>query len=129
MQIITLQKQVEKLEHQKKQQQIKNQSPSQSSDNNTIESFKADQVITSSNTVQITHQQPSSSPVEFQTWSSPNVVLSICGREAHFNICSVNKPGLFSDICFVLHKYNIELVSASANSNPGRGMFMIHCQV
>ncbi|KAF3435422.1 hypothetical protein FNV43_RR22511 [Rhamnella rubrinervis] len=42
------------------------------------------------------------SPVIFQTWTSSNVVLNICGEEAHISVCSPKKPGIFSTICYIL---------------------------
>ncbi|CAN4107729.1 unnamed protein product [Withania somnifera] len=61
----------------------------------------------------------------FQTWSSPNVVLNICGEEAHISVCCPKKPGLFSYICNVLEKHKIEIVSAHFSSDHFRSMFMI----
>ncbi|CAN4112187.1 unnamed protein product [Withania somnifera] len=64
-------------------------------------------------------------PTGFQTWSSPNVVLNICGEEAHISVCCPKKPGLFSFICYVLEKHKIDIVSAQVSSDHFRSMFMI----
>ncbi|MCD7449915.1 hypothetical protein HAX54_002219 [Datura stramonium] len=61
----------------------------------------------------------------FQTWSSPNMVLNICGEEAHISICCPKKPALFSTICYVLEKHNIEIVSSQLSSDQYKNMFMI----
>lgn len=65
-------------------------------------------------------------PVMFQTWTSSNVVLNICGEQAHISICSPKKPGLLTAICDVLKKYKITLVSAQISSDANRSMYMIH---
>ncbi|PON82042.1 Basic helix-loop-helix transcription factor [Trema orientale] len=65
-------------------------------------------------------------PVIFQTWTSSNVVLNICGDEAHISVCSPKKPGLFSSICYVLEKHKITLISAQISSDASRNMYMIH---
>lgn len=65
-------------------------------------------------------------PVMFQTWTSSNVVLNICGEQAHISICSPKKPGLLLAICYVLEKYKITLVSAQISSDANRSMYMIH---
>ncbi|MCD7465833.1 hypothetical protein HAX54_002008 [Datura stramonium] len=62
---------------------------------------------------------------DFQTWSSPNVVLNICGEEAHISVCCLKKPTLFSTICYILEKHNIEIVSAQLSSDHYKNMFMI----
>ncbi|KAJ4836346.1 hypothetical protein Tsubulata_007310 [Turnera subulata] len=64
-------------------------------------------------------------PVLFQTWTSSNVVLNICGDEAQISICSPKKPGLFTTICYVLEKHNVELLSAHVASDSNRSMYMI----
>lgn len=66
------------------------------------------------------------SPVMFQTWTSSNVVLNICGDQAHISICSPRKPGLLTSICYALEKHKITLVSAQISSDGDRNMYMIH---
>ncbi|XP_062105200.1 transcription factor bHLH95 [Humulus lupulus] len=65
-------------------------------------------------------------PVLFQTWTSSNVVLNICGEEAHISVCSPKKPGLFTSICYVLEKHKISIISAQLSSDSNRIMYMIH---
>ncbi|XP_059311289.1 transcription factor bHLH95-like [Lycium ferocissimum] len=64
-------------------------------------------------------------PATFQTWSSPHVVLTVCGEEAHISVCCPKKVGLFSAICCVLENHKIEIVSAQVSSDHYRSMFMI----
>ncbi|XP_022872772.1 transcription factor bHLH95-like [Olea europaea var. sylvestris] len=64
-------------------------------------------------------------PVFFQTWSSPNMSLNICGQDAQISICCPKKAGLFTAICYVLEKHKIEVVSAQVSSDHHRSMYMI----
>lgn len=68
-------------------------------------------------------------PTFFESWCSPNVTINVCGAVAHISVCCPKKPGLFTLICFVLEKHNIEVVSAQIQSDPVRTMFMIQAQV
>lgn len=98
------------------------------------EAFLADQV-SSSDLANISATNFSSSlsvsqfPVLFQTWTSSNVVLNICGNEAQISVCSAKKPGLFSAICYILEKHKIEVMSAHVSSDSDQSMFMIQAQV
>ncbi|KAK4737108.1 hypothetical protein R3W88_000805 [Solanum pinnatisectum] len=64
-------------------------------------------------------------PIGFMTWSSPNVILNICGEDAHISVCCPKKSGLFTFICYVLGKHKIEIVCAQVSSDQFRSMFMI----
>ncbi|GAB2291674.1 hypothetical protein Dimus_025928 [Dionaea muscipula] len=68
---------------------------------------------------------PPQFPVIFQTWTSSNVVLNVCGDEAQITVCSTRKRGLLTAICFVLDKYKIEVTSAHVSSNGNQTIFMI----
>ncbi|KAL4581188.1 hypothetical protein LXL04_017398 [Taraxacum kok-saghyz] len=70
---------------------------------------------------------PVSTPISFQTWTSSNVILNVCGLDAHFSICCPrNIPGLLTTICFVLEKHKLEIVSAQISSDQIKILFMIH---
>ncbi|KAG5625173.1 hypothetical protein H5410_010391 [Solanum commersonii] len=64
-------------------------------------------------------------PTSFMIWSSPNVILNVCGEDAHISVCCPKKPGLFTMICYVLEKHKIDIVSAQISSDQFRSMFMI----
>lgn len=68
-------------------------------------------------------------PVIFETWTSSNVVLNICGEEAQISVCSSTKPGLLTTICYVLEKHRIEVVSAHITSDSNRSMYIIQARV
>ncbi|KAI3497351.1 hypothetical protein L1887_39903 [Cichorium endivia] len=98
----------------------------------TRESFLADQASPSNLFGMISPPSSSSfsfpirSPTIFQTWTSSNVTLNVCGLDAHFSICSTPKPGLLTTICFVLEKHKLEIVSAHISSDQIKILFMIH---
>ncbi|XP_010529068.1 PREDICTED: transcription factor bHLH95 [Tarenaya hassleriana] len=107
------------------------QFPAAAADSCTRESFLADQI--SSNAHSSQNPNPSftcnPSPVAFQTWTSANVVLNICGDEAHFSVCCPkNKLGFFTTICYLLEKYNMEVVSAHVSSDFHRSIYMIQAR-
>ncbi|KAK6143545.1 hypothetical protein DH2020_023893 [Rehmannia glutinosa] len=96
------------------------------------EAFLAEQGSTSQTPVALANPNPlfnsgpELSPI-FKTWTSSNVVLSVCGKEAHINICCPKKPGPLARICFVLEKYKLEVVSAQVSSaDRDRRMYMIN---
>ncbi|XP_022988868.1 transcription factor bHLH95-like [Cucurbita maxima] len=108
-----------------------------SSTTTTRQAFLADQA-SSSNGMSSTLLPPPLSPLlppfydtttAFQTWTSSNLVLSICGGEAHFCICSVKKPGLFAAVCYIIDKHQIEVVSAHVSSDFHRMFIMIQAHV
>ncbi|XP_034681932.1 transcription factor bHLH95-like [Vitis riparia] len=95
----------------------------------TREAFLADQG--SSSNLAITPSNSSNSlsvarvPAVFQTWTSPNVTLNVCGNEAQISVCSLKKPGLLTTICYVLEKHKLEVISAHVSSDYNRSMYMI----
>lgn len=103
------------------------------------EAFIADQVSSSNlaNTSTPANSNSSNSvlpfvsrfPPIFQTWTSQNVILNVCGEQAQINICAPKKPGLFTAICYVLEKHRIDVVSAHGSSDQNWTMFMIQAHV
>ncbi|KAG6652255.1 transcription factor bHLH95 [Carya illinoinensis] len=110
---------------------------SQRLSNDSREAFLADQgssnnlgAVTANNSFSNPLSKPSLRyPVIFETWTSSNVVLNICGEEAQFSVCSCTKPGLLTTICYVLEKHRIEVVSAHINSDSNRSMYIIQARV
>lgn len=70
---------------------------------------------------------PNPGPV-FKTWTSPNVILNVCGRDGHMNVCSMRKPGLLAALCFVMEKHHLQLVTAQASSHRTTCIYMIHAR-
>lgn len=65
----------------------------------------------------------------FQTWTSSNVSLNVCGQDALIGICSCKKPDFLTTICFVLEKYKMDTISAQVYSDQSKLMVMIHARV
>ncbi|GLJ46561.1 hypothetical protein SUGI_0981190 [Cryptomeria japonica] len=66
----------------------------------------------------------------FQTWASPNVVLSVCGEDAQIAIiCTPPKQGMLSTIFYILEKHKLDVVTAHISSHHCRSMYMIHAHV
>ncbi|KAI9180604.1 hypothetical protein LWI28_006444 [Acer negundo] len=93
------------------------------SSSNSGVAVEATNIVNSSVNVSV-----SPDPMAFQTWGSGNVVLNVCGHGAQLSVCSQNKSGVFSTICYVLEKHNIELVTAHLSANTRR-MYMIQTKV
>ncbi|KAL1564475.1 transcription factor bHLH95-like [Salvia divinorum] len=68
-------------------------------------------------------------PPIFNTWTSPNVILNVCGRDAQISVCSVRNPGLLAAVCFMLEKNNLEVLSAHISSDRATCIYMIHARV
>nr|WKE35174.1 basic helix-loop-helix family protein [Rosa persica] len=62
----------------------------------------------------------------FKTWFSPNIVLNVCGNEAHISVCTPRRPGLLSTVFYVLEKHKLDVISAHISSDQHRCMYMIH---
>lgn len=93
------------------------------------EAFLADQRASTSTTIAIPPVPKFPITTNFQTYTSPNVVLNTFGEDAHINICAAKKPGLFTAICYVLEKYRLQVVSAQVSSNQCRSTYLIHTHV
>ncbi|XP_004231394.3 transcription factor bHLH95-like [Solanum lycopersicum] len=94
---------------------------------NSWEKYVVDQGSTCNSTA-ITPTNHGASPLiptGFMTWSSPNVILNVCGEDAHISVCCPKKSGLFTIICYVLEKHKIDIVSAQISCDQFRSMFMI----
>ncbi|OIV93849.1 hypothetical protein TanjilG_13864 [Lupinus angustifolius] len=67
--------------------------------------------------------------VAFETWSSPNLVLNICGNEAQFCILATRKQNILTTIALVLEKHQIDVISASILSNGHGNQYTILAHV
>ncbi|XP_062227376.1 transcription factor bHLH95-like [Phragmites australis] len=68
-------------------------------------------------------------PAPFQTWSGPNVVVSVSGGDAFINLCTPRQLGLLTKALFVLEKHRIDVVTTDISSDRNRSMFSIHARV
>jgi hypothetical protein len=67
--------------------------------------------------------------VGLQTWSGPNVVLSLSGNEVCISVCVARRPGLPTMVLEVLEKHNIDVVTWGISSDNARSMFNIQARV
>nr|XP_034593457.1 transcription factor bHLH95-like [Setaria viridis] len=69
-------------------------------------------------------------PVEFQTWSTPNVVLSVLTNgEAVINVCAPRQPRMLTMVVSVLKKHGIDVVSVQVAADRARSIFTIYTRV
>lgn len=98
-----------------------------SADPYSREALLANQISSSSMNLPYPCNDPTA---EFDTWSTRNAVLNICGNEAFFSLCCPkDKSGVFTNVCYLLEKYNIDVMSANVSSNVFRSTYMIQAQV
>ncbi|CAG7875649.1 hypothetical protein HID58_018516 [Brassica napus] len=98
-----------------------------SADSYSREALLANQISSSSMNLPYPCDDPTA---EFDTWSTRNAVLNICGNEAFFSLCCPkDKSGVFTNMCYLFEKYNIDVIFASVSSNVFRSTYMIQAQV
>ncbi|KAM0909809.1 hypothetical protein ACQ4PT_014542 [Festuca glaucescens] len=68
-------------------------------------------------------------PVGLQTWSGPNVVLSLSGNDACINVCVARRPGVLRMVMAVLEKHNIDVITSGISSDNARSMFTIQARI
>ncbi|CAN1274214.1 Transcription factor bHLH95 [Linum perenne] len=90
---------------------------------------KLSTLTTMMNTPSISPVLPAAAACGFQTWFSPNVVLNMCGDDAHICVCSVKKKGLLTTIIHILSKHSLDVVSAHISSHHHSCTYMIHVHV
>ncbi|RCV06745.1 hypothetical protein SETIT_1G188200v2 [Setaria italica] len=69
-------------------------------------------------------------PLEFQTWSAPNVVLSVLTNdEAVINICAPRQPHMLTLVLSVLSKYKIDVTSMQVVADTAESLLTINTRV
>lgn len=93
-------------------------------------SFMADQAA-NNNSAGSNHAFSASDrlPVGMKTWTSSNVVLNICGNDAHFSVYAPKKAGHFTAICRVLDKYKLKETYVNVSSELDRYIYIIQANV
>ncbi|CAO2814825.1 unnamed protein product [Amaranthus hypochondriacus] len=93
-------------------------------------SFMADQAA-NNNSAGSNHAFSASDrlPVGMKTWTSSNVVLNICGNDAHFSVYAPKKAGHFTAICRVLYKYKLKETYVNVSSELDRYIYIIQANV
>ncbi|CAL4887434.1 unnamed protein product [Urochloa decumbens] len=69
-------------------------------------------------------------PVGFQTWSAPNVVLSVMREKAAINLCVPRQPRVLTLVMSVLNKHGIDVVTAHVVADESaRSMITVYTTV
>ena len=78
----------------------------------------------------VPRQQPAAAgPVGFQTWSTPNVVLSVLNDEAVINVCVPRQRGVLTMVLSVLSKHGIDVISIQVGADDAQSFFNINTRV
>ncbi|KAF5745617.1 transcription factor bHLH95-like [Tripterygium wilfordii] len=129
-----------KIKEKQKEQLLKQKNQIASNTNISREAFLANQAastpIASIDVGAVTGTGSSSSssysngPIMFQTWNFMNVVLSICGNEAQYFVCSSKKQlGLMSSIIFVFEKYGVDVISANLSTHGNKRTYTFQARL
>ncbi|XP_037454652.1 transcription factor bHLH95-like [Triticum dicoccoides] len=68
-------------------------------------------------------------PVPLQTWSGPNVVLSLSGNNAYIHMSVERRPGVLTMVTAVLEKHGIDVVTTGISSDPSQCMYTIQARI
>ncbi|GJN27525.1 hypothetical protein PR202_gb15555 [Eleusine coracana subsp. coracana] len=70
-----------------------------------------------------------SPPALLQTWSAPNITLSVGGNEAFIGVRTSRQPCVLTKVLSVLEKHCIDIVTMSISSHQNQSMFNIHARI
>jgi hypothetical protein len=95
------------------------------------EAFLADQVskVPSPLDMPVPLPPPGQPCYSIQTWTSPNVVLSIVGIDAYISLCTPKRSGLITAAAFFLERHGAEALAVQVYSDPVRTMFIMFARV
>ncbi|GJN02835.1 hypothetical protein PR202_ga20222 [Eleusine coracana subsp. coracana] len=68
-------------------------------------------------------------PAPFQTWSAPNITLSVTGNEAFIGVRTSRQPCVLTKVLSVLEKHCIDIVTMSISSDQNQSMFYIQARI
>ncbi|RLN08897.1 transcription factor bHLH95-like [Panicum miliaceum] len=68
-------------------------------------------------------------PVGFQTWSTPNVVLSVLNDEAIINVCAPRQRGMLTMVVSVLSKHGIDVISVQVGADDAQSFLTIYTRI
>ncbi|KAJ3700406.1 hypothetical protein LUZ61_004111 [Rhynchospora tenuis] len=91
------------------------------------EAFVADQVskVPSPLDMVMPLPPPAQQCYNIQTWTSPNVVLSIVGIDACISVCTPKRPGLITATAYFLERHGAEALAVQSYSDSLRTMFIM----
>ena len=65
----------------------------------------------------------------FQTWSAPNVVLSVSNEKAIINVCLPRQPRMLTLVMSVLSKHGIDVITVHVAADGPRSLINIYTRV
>lgn len=68
-------------------------------------------------------------PVALQTWSGPNVVLSLSGNNAYIHMSVARRSGVLTMVMAVLEKHGIDVITSGISSDRSQSMFTIQARI
>lgn len=68
-------------------------------------------------------------PVPLQTWSGPNVVLSLSGNNAYIHMSVARRSGVLTMVMAVLEKHGIDVVTSGISSDRSQCIVTIQARV
>nr|CAB3446838.1 unnamed protein product [Digitaria exilis] len=68
-------------------------------------------------------------PIGFQTWSAPNVVLSVSNNKGIINLCLPKQPRLLTVAMSVLSKHGIDVITVQVAADGGWSLITIYACV
>lgn len=64
-----------------------------------------------------------------QTWSAPNITLTMAGVDAFINMCLPRQRASFTTVAFVLEKHQIDVVTSTISADHDKSLFSVHVRV
>ncbi|KAF0893833.1 hypothetical protein E2562_029715 [Oryza meyeriana var. granulata] len=65
-------------------------------------------------------------PPALQTWSAPNITLTMAGVDAFINMCLPRQKASFTTVAFVLEKHQIDVVTSTISADQDKSLFSVH---
>uniref|UniRef100_A0A0E0DEA2 BHLH domain-containing protein n=1 Tax=Oryza meridionalis TaxID=40149 RepID=A0A0E0DEA2_9ORYZ len=64
-----------------------------------------------------------------QTWSAPNITLTMAGVDAFINMCLPRQRASFTTVAFVLEKHQIDVVTSTISADQDKSLFSVHVRL
>ncbi|WVZ85647.1 hypothetical protein U9M48_032545 [Paspalum notatum var. saurae] len=65
----------------------------------------------------------------FQTWSGPNMVVSLAGNEGYIKLRAPRQPGILTKLLFALERHGIDVVTTTISGEGGHKSLIIHARI
>uniref|UniRef100_A0A0E0KQQ5 BHLH domain-containing protein n=1 Tax=Oryza punctata TaxID=4537 RepID=A0A0E0KQQ5_ORYPU len=74
-------------------------------------------------------QKKAVAPPTLQTWSAPNITLTMAGVDAFINMCLPRQKASFTTVAFVLEKHQIDVVTSTISADQDKSLFSVHVRL